>query len=296
MANQKVEFRKIREFGEILGDTFVFIKSNLKALITSFLGICFLFMVAHAIFNFVYQTRSFGIFDRFREGYVRDDYSGIRNLFTIQYLMTVLFAWLSHIAMNVTLASYVKVYVEQDGITPRFAQVWDVFRRNFLRVLIFSLPVFLLIAVGFVFCIIPGVYLLIVLLPLQMILVIEDVGLDEAFNRCFRIIRENFWVSFAIYLVSWLIYAFSAGIIGLMIGFVFGIVTFLSTGKIGPAAGVLSSVGNLFAAVFYIIFYISVALNYFNLAERADGTGILRKIENIGSSGEHPDQDEKLLE
>jgi hypothetical protein len=49
MAEQKVELRKIRDLSENLNDTFTFIRQNFKPLVTSFLGIAGIVMLANAI-------------------------------------------------------------------------------------------------------------------------------------------------------------------------------------------------------------------------------------------------------
>ena len=94
-------------------------------------------------------------------------------------------------------------------------------------------------------------------------------------------------MSFAIYLVSYMIYSFSGLIIGVVVGLVVGVITYLNTNSIGTTAGFVSSFLNIFTLVFYIIFLVSACFQYFNLVEIRDGAGILQRIKNIG---EHPGQ------
>src|ERR1700733_13386087 len=218
MAEPKIEFRKIRDFGENLSDTFLFIKANIKALLASLLAICAIIMLAQAICSGIYQSRFFGIFDQLRKGLTDDPYQKFSDIFTIEYFLTILCAWLTHIAMQVTLASYLKVYVTQGTGTPSVEQVWNIFRRNFLKIFLYSIPIFLLTAVGFIFCIAPGVFLAVVFVPFAMIVVIEDANFGYAFRRCFDIVKDNFWISFAIYIVAGMVYYFCTLIVSVGVG------------------------------------------------------------------------------
>ena len=78
MAEQKIELRKIRDLSENLNDTFTFIRQNLKPLVTSFLGIAGIVMLANAIVGGIYQSQA---------GYVLEIYSVIKmiNVFILVF-------------------------------------------------------------------------------------------------------------------------------------------------------------------------------------------------------------------
>jgi hypothetical protein len=54
--------------------------------------------------------------------------------------------------------------------------------------------------------------------------------------------------------------------------------------NMGTTITMITSFLNIFSLCFYTIFFISAALNYFNLVEIKDGTGILNRISNIGKT------------
>ena len=295
MAEEKVVLRKVRDFGENLNDTFLFIRQNLKPLLMSFFAICGVFMLGKAIFSGIYQSHSFALLDQFRKPpSMWSNGNMFESLFTPEYFLLIIFSWLSFIAMRVVLAAYIKYYAENDGAIPSIEQVWPIFRKYFFRVFIYSIPVGLLIGVGTICCLAPGVYLAVVFVPFDMILVVEDLSFGEAFARCFTIIKENFWISFAIYLVAGIVYYFSSLIVSLVAGLFIGLATYFTTKSIGTTAGVVTSFLNIFAGAFYIIFFVSSALQYFNLVELHDGTGILQRIDTIG--GEQTKIDNTLEE
>jgi hypothetical protein len=281
MVEEKIRFRKVRDFGENFNDTFVFIKQNLKPLLLSFFAICGVFMLGKAIFGGIYESNSFGILDQFRLRASRGETS-FSGIFTPEYFLYILFSLITYVAMKVVLAAYIKYYVDNDGAKPSIEEVWQIFKKYFFRVLIYSVPVFLLIVVGCIFCVLPGIYLIVVFVPFDIILVMEDCSFSDAFSRSFTLIKENFWISLAIYFIATLIYSFGSGIISVVVGIIVGAATYITTRSIGATAGIVTSFLNLFAGVFYIIFFVSSALQYFNLAEQHDGTGILQQIEALG--------------
>jgi hypothetical protein len=284
MAEQKIELRKIRDFGENINDTFLFIRQNFKPLLANFFAICGIFMLAHAIFNGIYQSRVFGIFDEVRKGVTFRNNSDFYEVFTPEYFLAILLGLLSYIAMRVVVCVYVKFYLQNKGAKPAIADIWALFIKYYLRVFIYSIPLFILVVIGSVFCLAPGIYLMVVLTPFDMVLIIEDQGFTATFNRCFAIIRGNFWISFAIYLVAGIIYTFSGTIVGMVVGVIVGLGTYFTTNNVGTTAGMVTSLLNVFSGVFYIIFAVSTALQYFNLVERHDGTGILQRVEAMGDN------------
>jgi hypothetical protein len=192
MADQKIVLRKVRDFGENLNDTFVFIRQNLKPLLASFFAISGIFMVGKAIFSGIYQSHSFGMFDRLLKGFSVNRNSDLGDIFTPEYFLLILFSWLTYIAMRVVLVAYIKFYAENDGAMASVEEVWAIFKKYFFRILIYSIPIGILICIGFIFCLLPGIYLVVVFAPFDIALMTEDVSFGEAFNRCFAIIKENF--------------------------------------------------------------------------------------------------------
>ncbi len=283
MAEQKIEFRKVRDFGENLSDTFLFIRQNFLPLIKSFFAICGVFMIGYAIFNGIYQSRAFSIFDELRKGGIIGQRNGFENIFTPEYFLMIFLGFLFYVSMRVVLGAFIKFYVENNNTAPTIEQVWNIFIKYFFKVLIFSIPIFLLILAGTLFCVAPGIWLLVVLMPFDLILIIEEASFESAFLRSFTLIRENFWISLAIYFVAALIYSFSSGIIGIIVGVIVAAATFISTNNIGTTAGIATSFLLVVSRVFYIIFFVSAALHYYNLVERHDGTGIMQRVENMGN-------------
>lgn len=284
MAQQKVELRKIRDFGENINDTFVYISQNFKPLIKNFLAIAGIFLLATAITTGLYDRDMGGFFNQIfgdRQA-SRPDYSSI---FSASYFLRIFFSWLSAAAMVVVITVFVRLYEEKEKQPPTTTEVWLLFMNYYFKVLFYTLPVYLLIIVGFVFCLIPGIYLSVVLLPFPIILIMEDATFGEAFNRCFALVKNNFWLSLGIYLVAYIIFAFSSGIISLVVGGIVGLITFFSTENMSTASSIVASVLSIFSYLFFVVFFIAVILHYYTLTEKLDATGVITRLNNLGQGG-----------
>lgn len=288
MAEQKVEIRKIRDFSENINDTILFIRQNLKPLLTSFLGIAGVFMLASAIFTGLYQSQWAMLFKNILNSRNQQEISP-GEMINGKYFLVLIFSWMNFVAMQVVVISYIKVYEIKNGETPEINEVWDVFKKYFFKVFFYSIPIVLLSVLGLMLCLVPGIYFFVVFVPFSAILIIEDQSFGEAYSRCFRLIKDNFWVSLGIYFLTYLISAFSGGIISAVIGGIAGAISYFTTKDISATVGIVSSILSIFGFIFYIIYYIAVTLHYFNLSERYDGTGMMKKLDSIGGNDQNSD-------
>lgn len=129
MAEQKVEFRKVRDFGENLNDTFLFIRQNLKPLLKSFFAISAIFLLGQAIFAGIYQSNMLTAFDPLRSGV--GNFGWINSIFSANYFLMLIFSWLAYTSMKLCLGAYIKFYVENNGLRPGIDDIWNLFRKYF---------------------------------------------------------------------------------------------------------------------------------------------------------------------
>jgi hypothetical protein len=158
MAEQKVELRQVRDFSQNLSDTFLFIKQNFKPLLLSFLTIAGVFLLAAAIVNGINQGEMGGnMFREFMED-ARRGAAGRSDTSPFQFINSTYFigltlTWMGMTAMHVVITAYMKLYEEKHNEPVTTQEVWEVFKKYYLKVLLYSLPLYLLIGVGMVLCI-----------------------------------------------------------------------------------------------------------------------------------------------
>lgn len=281
MAEQKIDLRLVRDFSQNINDTIVFIKQNLKPLLGSFIGIAGVFMLTCSIFSGLYQSQFGSIFKEIFSNTGRQVKPF--EMFGTNYFLLIIFSLVNMIAMQTAVIAYMKVYSNKAEL-PVFDEVWTEFKKYFIPIFFYSIPIYLLIILGMFFCLAPGIYFAVVLIPFPIVVMVEDASFGKAFNRCFQIIKQNFWPSLGIYFVTYLIYSFAAGIIAAVVTVISGLLTYFTTKDISTTIGIATSTLSIFSYIFYVVFYVAVVLHYFSLVEKMDGSGIMQRIDKIGSS------------
>ena len=278
-----MELRKLRDFSENLNDTFQFIKQELKPLLGSFMAICGVFIILSGIVGGIYQENSFGnIYQVLKGGVLKQRSFG--DTFTGLYFLLIAVSVFSYVLMHVVLAVYFKIYLAKSKVSPTIEEVWNETIKHILPLFFFSVIYTLLTVVSVLFCVIPFFYFSVVFAPFTMIYIMEGGSFSHGFRRCFALIKNNYWASFAIYLVAYIIYAFGAGIVGAVVGLVAGFASYFSTKDLAATVGIVTGILSIFTHVFYILFFVPIALNYFNLTEIVDGNGLMQRIDSIGSN------------
>jgi hypothetical protein len=121
-------------------------------------------------------------------------------------------------------------------------------------------------------------------------IVIENASFSYAFNKSFRLIRENWWFVFGVLFVISLIVGFAAGIASVPLTLITLLGKFLTNKSITlPLIIFFSLLENLLIIARSLV-AISISMCYFDLSEQKEGTGILDRIDNFGKKpDETPD-------
>ena len=71
---------------------------------------------------------------------------------------------------------------------------------------------------------------------------------------------------------------------GVIIAAVVGLVSYFSKNELSSTAAIVTSVLSVVQYLFYIVFFVSAGLHYYNLVEIKDGTGLERRLEDLGTN------------
>jgi hypothetical protein len=146
-----------------------------------------------------------------------------------------------------------------------------------------------MLIVAFVFCIIPCIYLSPIFYLIIPIVVIENTSFSYAFNKCFRLIKDNWWSVFGVIFIMWIIVVVSSLFVSISIGFIRTGTKFISLKQFTFPLIIFFSILKSALMLIYILPAIACALCYFNLTEEKEGTGLLYRIEQLGKSeNDHP--------
>ncbi|RAJ20682.1 hypothetical protein [Pedobacter cryoconitis] len=278
--SEKVEFKKLREFGDIINDTIRFFKENFKPLLKVFVYFCGVFIVAGMIAAIFQQI---GMQRAIRNTNVFTTYGRFAGLLSLSYFFVVLIGIISYTALNVSILSFIALYIEKGNVAPTVEEVWGYFKYYFFRVFGSSFLIGLLLIAGFCLCLIPGFYLFPAISLMLPIIIFENASLGYAFSQSFRLLREHWWVTAATILILWVI-TYATSSFASLPAIILTMVSALTNGPKGLSNSVIifSTVIQYLCQVFMIIPIIGLSLCYFNLSERQNSTGLMDRIQKMG--------------
>jgi len=295
MKTNFIEFKKKRELGEILSDTFAFLRNQFKPFFNTYFKIVGPFLLVMILSLAAYTYFGGNMFNNL---IIEDFNEGAPNMLIVFSLALVYLASLIAVytMSQSTVLHYIKSYDEGKGQIDYETIRTNVYR-SFWSFIGLGILVGLSVGFGLMFCLIPGIYLWVPLSLSFSILVFTKKGVSDAFSYGFNLVKDEWWITFATLFVIMVIvtvatYAFA------MPGVIY------SYAKMGILSGELDaeSIGDVFKDPLYIFFnlfatlaqfllnliaVIAGAFIYFNLNERKNFTGTFERIQNLGQTPEN---------
>jgi len=292
---QHIELRKLRDFGQVFNDTFVFFKDNLKPLLRSLFVICGILILLSVISTAAtcLNVSSVASFTP-----IQNTYSVERHTISMLTNLAITFGVLmiTQSCVNLVTLCYISVYLQNKKQEPELAQVWGYFKYYFWRVFGATLLLGFLIAIGSLFCVLPGIYLAVVFSLVIPIIVMENASFGYAFNKSFTLIRNNWWFVFGVIIVVWLIIFVAYKVAGIPLSIMALSSKMLTSKSIITPLLIFFSVMQNMLIVTHSLLTIAIALCYFDLAEQKEAIGLLGRIENFGKPDDEEDHDLHLAE
>jgi hypothetical protein len=284
--SDKLEFRKLREFGEIINDMFQFIKQNFKPLMKTYIYLCGFFVLAGMLAAIMYQV---GL-QKIGFGYGGNQananpFNRFGQLFTFNYFVVIIFSVLNYTAIVVSTLSFIALYVQKGNQAPSVEEVWAYFKYYFLRVFGSSIAISIFLIVCLLFCGLPFFYVFPAMSLFYSVMVLENGSFEYSFSRSFKLLKDQWWVTAGAILVIWII-TYACMSMASMPAIILTMVSAFTkaSGGMSTLIIVVSTVIQYVCQVFMVLPVIGVTLCYFNLVERLDNTGLLERINQLGKS------------
>lgn len=284
-----INLKKERDLGEIITDTFQFIRHNYKILLKLILKITWPALL-FVLLSLGYYFWSFGAdYDFFNinmeAGFGSVYPAGI--LFSILAMLVA--ASIFYALLYGTVLGILKSYAWNKGEILEEEVQLEV-RSKFWRLWGGGIVAGILVSLGFVLCIIPGVYLMVPLSLISAVIVFQNKDITDSISECFRLIKDNWWITFATILIIGILYYIINFIvqIPLMIYMIFKVFAMSSSETVDPGNmfdWLFIGLNLLFTLAQYIlssIVVVSTGFIYHNLKEQKDFTGTFEEIENLG--------------
>ena len=291
MSSHKINFQKQRELGEIITDTFKFIREEYKPLgkiIFRVAGPIFLILLL-AIGYYSYLGMDMLDSPLFSETSTTD-FDADSYFISLFILLSALVAF--YVLLYLSVLHYIKSYVENAGNVQE-TEIFEGIKHNFGNMLGMLLLIGFMTLFGLVLCFLPGVYLWVPLSIAPAIMIIQGKPVIESISQAFVLVKDNWWTTFfTLFVMTLLVY-----IIGLifqfplMIYFFVKMLTSSTEGSVADPAAMVDWVYVIFNVISSLAQYllstiivITSAFVYYNLDEKKNATGSYQRISNLGSS------------
>ena len=281
MQNEKIEFRKARDFGGIINDTFAFARQNIALMFKSLLFIAGPLVLLQGIFAGLYGARSALLITG------KAMQNPFDAVFGIEYLLLLVFALLSYTMITIITLEFVVLYAARgpEGIT--VDALWQLTKKDFWMMVLTIIGNFFVIIFSMLLLIIPGIYFSIVVSLVPIMRIQERIGYFASVRRSMRLVSGSWWFTLGLFIILALI----VGMMGSVLGLPSMALSFLSvfhkadvTGYFYKALFIATGIVQQFSAFFSAIVLIAVGFLYYSLVEKKEGTGLLKKVEEIGTT------------
>jgi hypothetical protein len=290
MEKIQIDFKQERDFGEIFNATFGFIGQEFKLLGRAVLYFVLPILIVAAVIVVLIGMEQQKSLNTFQTGglYNSDPISTIGSTFKYT-LLTLLMYIIAITVLRCTIYGYIKLYVTKGKDQFNLNDVWGEIKKFFFPVLGTSLVIGLITGIGFVFCLVPGIYLGVSLCVIYISLMFEDEGFSNAFGRSFDLTKQRWWLTFAIllicYIIIYIIYILCSLPAMLLVGFKSFFMaskgTYNSSELNLTVYYIISSIAYLILYILFSIPFTATAFQYFSLREIKERPSLQEKIDQI---------------
>lgn len=270
-----INFQVKRDFGELIGSPFHFLKQEFKPFMGTllryagpFLGIGLLAMMMFS--NDLYSSSM-----AFGGGLMP---SSMGSMFVFMF-----FFMLSFFMASLTANSYITAYVNSGKGNFDHKDVWNIAKKNIGRYIGAGFLVGLMVGVGFILIYIPGIILGVFLSFVFIIIVFEELPAGQAISRSFAVVKGNWWFVFGLMLVFGMIMGFTSYMF-MLPGYIIGMFG-AATGDFDGLSMIIVVVSMVAYFTVYLIMgalqQVLVAFTFFSITGKSEGINLEDKINAI---------------
>ena len=293
--NEYVVFRKERDLGAIITDTFKFIRLEWKPFFSYVFKIAIvpiLLAVAAMLYYTYASSKMFsGIdFENPETMNSGNPFGNSGDLFVALFLMMI-FYLVAYTIVNIGSLFYIKSYIENEGVV-NFEEIKQKVREHFWAFIGLWLLIGIIVVISAFLCFFPAIYTGVVLSLASCLLVFQKKTVMDAIGDSFKFINGHWWETFGC--------IFVVGILVTVLGYIFSIpaliyqliqgmsllgtqdptqMTGLFSDPIYLFLNILSSAGQF---VFSSVTLIATVFIYFDINEQKNASGTFDEIDSLG--------------
>lgn len=297
MNNQYIELKKKRELGDILSDTFAFLRSQFKPFFTTFLKIVGPYLLVMLISYGFYFSSFSHLFNL--NNFDGSNLNAFNSIYFVLAMIVLIFsAMASYVLSQATTLYYIQSYAANNGVI-NFEEIKRNVYSKFWSFIGLGFLVGLSVVIGFIFCCIPGIFLYVPLSLSFAILVFTGRSVTDAFGYSFDLVKDHWWMTFAtIFVVAIIVsvasYAFAIPAVIYQyakMGILSGNMDAENFGGVfaDPIYIILNLISTLAQFLLNIISLVAISLIFFNLNEIKNNEGTFERISKLGVDTEKED-------
>lgn len=281
-----IQFKKQRDLGAILTDTFKFFRIQGKELFTMILKVTGIPLALLIISSSFYVNSTIGNLDFMMYA---DDLSIFTPTVIISLFVMLISVFFFFVLLYGLVLCYIKNYTENQGVISR-QKVYDNLKNKFADLCGVGFLTSIIFFGGFMLCVIPGIYTGVVLFTVYAIMIFNNTDATKSISNSFNLIKGEWWITFATILVLYVLYYIILMIFQIPQYFYF----FYKMLTVSQSVSVDSA--EMFDGVYIVlnaftliaqyllqtILVVASAFVYFNLNEKKNFTGTLEAIDEIG--------------
>lgn len=288
MSQTTIEFKKQRELGDIITDTFKFIRQNFKPLFKA------IFRITGPVFVillFAIGYYSYLGMDILQNPFFDDSAEVDFEMYFISLFILFSSLLAFYVLLYGTVLNYIKSYINNSGIVDQ-TEIFQGVKNDFGSMLALLLLVGIITVFGLLLCVLPGIYVWVPLSLAPAMLVFARTSIMDSISYSFSLVKDNWWSTFfTLFVLTLLVY-----IIGLIFQFPMMIYMFIKAftmSQEGSAANpadlidwvyvFFNVISSLFQYLLSVIMVVASAFLYYHLDERKNATGSYERISNLGS-------------
>lgn len=276
MQQPFLELRERRELGTILSDSFTFIRINKTPLWNVLVRTSAVFFLLTIFLSGLYSYGSASSW------MISNPFILLVVVFCMMFSSILFYA-----STSAGVYSFMKNYIETKGEVQEEVIVKNA-RSKIVHLVIISFISAVMLFIGFIFFVIPGVYLMTPLAMAIPVFCFQKLGKIDSIRAGFKLVSDHWWETFGTLLVIYIVF--------MIITFAFqlpstiymgGKAFFPTSGEPGDFSGdfiylILSTISSAASNFISIIIVVCIGLVYLDLDEQKNRTGIKAKLEELG--------------
>ena len=275
-----ITLREPRDFGDIISDTFGYVRVHFKTLAKGLL----LFSLPFIIISGILVGGSFGtIMSSAENPEALGELGGtVVQMFLGVFLLMMTFLFIIIIVMK-------HIQLVDEGVEHiDMGMLLDGVGRNIGGLIGILIITGIATTIGFFLFILPGIFIAVKLSLAPAIYVIEEEDFGEALSKSWELTKDNWWFTFGVSFVMSIIINIVSNIFIFPLYIIMSVVIF-SSGEPNPESlGTMISLIYGFSMIVVGLFYcfpiISQAMVYFHLNEIKSGATLFDKIDSLGEN------------